>query len=76
MLSRYEARDLLERFGVDCYSPPDFQTLSSATVERVLEYAKAAKYHQPKNANGSRARYFYEYVQRRALRPYSCNGGV
>ena len=76
MLTRYEAHDLLERFGVDCYSPPNFHDLSSATVDRISEYAKAAKYHRPKNANGSRALYFYEYVQRRALRPYSCNGGV
>lgn len=43
-----------------------FHTLSSSQVEQVLEMADRDKYRKPKNANGSRARYYYERLQRHA----------
>jgi len=44
----------------------DFFTLSSAQVECLLDHADTHKYRKPKNANGSRGRYFHAYVQRKA----------
>lgn len=46
----------------------DFCTLSSSTVRAVLEAADFVKYRRPKNANGSRGRYFYAYLNRVANR--------
>lgn len=46
----------------------DFFTLSSSDVCRVLEAADAWKYRKPKNANGSRGRYFYALLNRAANR--------
>jgi hypothetical protein len=53
-----------------CSIPPevDFHALSSDAVERLLERAKAWKYRTPRNANGSRARYFHAYLERLARR--------
>jgi hypothetical protein len=45
----------------------DFHTLSSDQVEHVIQMADQARYQKPKNANGSRARYFYQRLQRQAL---------
>lgn len=42
----------------------DFHTLGSAKVEQLLEVAKAVGYRRPKNANGSTARCFFEYLAR------------
>jgi len=44
----------------------DFHTLSSTQVCKLLEVADIRKYRKPKHANGSRGRYFYALVQRRA----------
>jgi hypothetical protein len=44
----------------------DYHTLSTFQVEQLLKEADAAKYRKPRNANGSRARYFYQLMQRRA----------
>lgn len=46
----------------------DFHTLSSSEVEQVLAEADRQKYRKPKNASGSRARYFYAKLQREAER--------
>lgn len=46
----------------------DYFTLTSFQIELVLESAKHVKYYKPKNANGSRARCFYEKTQREARR--------
>lgn len=43
----------------------DFHTLSSSQVDSILAEADRAGYRKPKNANGSRARYFYSLWQRR-----------
>jgi hypothetical protein len=44
----------------------DFHTLSSAQVAKLIEMADYDRYQKPKNANGSRARYFYARLQRQA----------
>lgn len=46
----------------------DFHKLDSYAVECLLDWARKFKYRKPKNANGSRARYFHDYLQRRAQR--------
>lgn len=42
----------------------DFHALNSETVDRIIAAADERKYRKPKNANGSRARYFYAYLNR------------
>jgi hypothetical protein len=44
----------------------DFFTLTSAEVCRVLDAANEVGYRKPRNANGSRGRYFFALLQRRA----------
>lgn len=44
----------------------DFHTLNTSTVESLLYWADHYKYRKPKNANGSRGRYFHDLMQRRA----------
>lgn len=46
----------------------DFHTLTSDQVESVLAAADAARYRKPRNANGSRARYYHARLQRLANR--------
>lgn len=68
-LDKHEARSILN----DCliYREedghwPDADTLHSTTVDALLEVAKERGYRKPKNANGSRGRYWYEYLRRTA----------
>jgi hypothetical protein len=44
----------------------DFFTLGSSQVCRLLEEADRVRYQKPRNANGSRGRYFYALLTRRA----------
>jgi hypothetical protein len=44
----------------------DFHVLSSTQVDGLLAAADQTKYRKPKDANGSRARYFHALLQRRA----------
>jgi hypothetical protein len=44
----------------------DFFTLSASEVGRVLDLADAFRYRKPKNANGSRGRYYFARLQRLA----------
>lgn len=46
----------------------DFHTLTTSQIELVLEEADRVRYQRPRNANGSRARYFYQLLQRQAQR--------
>lgn len=59
-----DASEILSRCNLQ--ARPDFFTLPAATVESLLAHADAVKYRKPKNANGSRGRYFYAYVCRAA----------
>jgi hypothetical protein len=45
----------------------DFHTLRSTQVDELLRQADLARYYKPANANGSRARYFHDLLQRRAV---------
>ena len=64
-----DARALAARYGIplDC----DFHALPSATVESIIAAANSVKYRQPRNANGSRARYFHARLVRAANRKES-----
>jgi hypothetical protein len=64
MLTRTEAREILAR----CHVPlgADYHKLDSDTVEYIVAMAKGYRYRKPRNANGSTARYFHAYLQRRA----------
>lgn len=44
----------------------DFHTLNRTQVDVLLSEANRVRYQKPKNANGSRARYFFALLQRRA----------
>lgn len=61
-----DARDLAASHGFPLGR--DFHTLDSDTVESILAAADVWRYRKPKNANGSRARYFYAYLGRLAAR--------
>lgn len=65
-MTRSDAFNILAQCGI----PPgsDFHRLGSDQVEALLERAKAWKYRQPKNANGSRARCFHARLERLAAR--------
>lgn len=67
-LDRHAAREILSRIGVSAAAPPDFHTLNSEAVERVLAQADARRYRKPANAPGSRGRMFYQYVTRAAAK--------
>lgn len=54
--------------SINAHVDQDFFTLSTSQVEQLLEEADRVHYRQPKNANGSRARYFYAKLQREARR--------
>lgn len=63
-ISRHYAREILR--AIDSNETQDFHTLSSEKVEILLTWADAQKYRKPKNANGSRARYYFARLQRLA----------
>ena len=46
----------------------NFHTLNTTQVYDLMVQADIMKYRAPKNANGSRARYFHDMLQRRAAR--------
>lgn len=61
-LDYWQARALCSAFGFNPFE--DFHAMSTASKEAVLRAADSVKYRQPKNANGSRGRYFAAYVRR------------
>lgn len=58
------ARATLEHCGIKVGS--QFHTLRTSHIDALLTAANFARYRQPKNANGSRARYYHDLLQRRA----------
>jgi hypothetical protein len=60
----YNARSVL--YLCHCPIGGDFHRLSTSHVEALLVEADKLKYRKPANANGSRARYFHDMLQRRA----------
>ena len=61
-MAKEEARAFCSVFGID--PRQDWHTMSSGMKEAVLKAADSRKYKAPKNANGSRGRYFAEYLRR------------
>jgi hypothetical protein len=53
-----------------CHAPlgGNFHSLGTDVVAALIEEADERRYRRPKNANGSRARYFHDYLQRVAAR--------
>jgi hypothetical protein len=65
-LDRSRAREILRQ----CRAPigGDFHALPSDTVAALLGEADAYGYRKPRNANGSRGRYWHGHLQRVAGR--------
>lgn len=61
---RTDARAILQ--AINAHVGQDFDTLRSSQVDELLVEADRVRYRKPKNANGSRGRYFYTLMQRRA----------
>jgi hypothetical protein len=61
---RVNARAILT--GLKIGIGQDFHTLSREQVDGLLTEANRVRYQQPKTANGSRARYFHDRLQRQA----------
>ena len=61
-MSYWEARSIARVFGFDPLE--DFHAMSTASKEAVIRAADSVKYRAPKNANGSRGRYFAAYIRR------------
>ena len=65
-LGHYEARGIIAAIG--CENNVDFHRLDYNQVNRVIMEADQYGYRAPRGANGSRARYFFAYLQRAASR--------
>lgn len=63
-LGRDSARQMLAYSGIELGA--DFHALSSTQIGLLETWADLRRYRKPKNANGSRLRYFHAYVQRKA----------
>lgn len=61
-ISPADAREILQRCGIN--SDEDFHALPVSQVDALVEEARRFGYRKPRHANGSRARYFYEYLRR------------
>jgi len=61
---RTDARAILA--SINAAIGQDFDTLTSGQVDALLAQADIRRYQKPKNANGSRGRYFFQLIQRRA----------
>lgn len=64
MLTRTEAREILERYKIPLGA--DFHALPPSSVVLLWEYAKLRGYRKSRNAPGSTARMFHAYLQRRS----------
>ena len=58
-----KAWELIERYQLPI---DNFFTLESSEVDNVIAAANEYGYRKPRNANGSRARYFYDFLVRKA----------
>lgn len=61
-ISPQEAKQLIQLDGIDFRR--DFHELSSSEVQRILEVARLAGYRKSKNAPGSTARMYFQYLNR------------
>jgi hypothetical protein len=60
-ISKEEARNKVRRAGISLHA--NFFTLNNSQVVDLIEVADQMGYKKPKNANGSRDRYFFAYLQ-------------
>jgi hypothetical protein len=60
-------RELLRALKID--PTQNFYTLSASQVDGLLVEADRVRYRKPRNANGSRGRYFYARLQRTLRAP-------
>jgi hypothetical protein len=65
-LSSWDAKQLLESLTGQGAPWPDFYTLSSSAVRDLVDAPELKFYRAPKGASGSRGRYLYEYLIKRA----------
>ena len=65
-LDPYDARSLATQYAINLEK--DFFTLSFHEVAQVILAADTRRYRKPRQANGSRGRYFFAYLQRAARR--------
>lgn len=56
--------NLSGKLGSEFDFKTDFHALSIRVVELIIEQADLMGYRKPKNANGSRARYYWALLQR------------
>ena len=63
-MTRTDALGLAARYRIPL--DVDFHALNWGVVDSIIAAAGERKYRAPKNANGSRARYFHAYLVRRA----------
>jgi hypothetical protein len=61
-LTGYDATNILGLVGIP--RGTDFYTLSASQVCALVDQADLYGYRKPRNANGSRGRYFYAFLQR------------
>lgn len=66
-VDRTTARNILAQCGAPLDS--DFHTLGRGVVCALLDSADLLGYRKPRNANGSRGRYFHAYLVRAAQQP-------
>lgn len=60
-LTKEDARNKVRHAGISLHD--NFFTLPASKVSVLLEVADEMGYQKPKNANGSRGRYFFAYLQ-------------
>lgn len=65
-ITKTEACDVLRELAIP--AGEDFHALRSSIVEGLVSAAAHFGYRKPKNANGSRGRYFYAYLQKACKR--------
>jgi len=65
-LDSSRAHDILSQCGAPLGN--DFHSLRSEVVEALISAADSYGYRKPRNANGSRARYWHAYLVRAANR--------
>jgi len=63
-------RDYARSVLSNCRIPmgEDFHALTNAQKDALEDEADRTRYQKPRNANGSRLRYFHDLMQRRARR--------
>ena len=61
-ITRIEALSLAKRAGINLNA--DYHTLNSTQVGVIVDLAKQSGYQKPKNASGSRGRYFFYNLAR------------